>query len=196
MGAQNTRKPKILAFSGSARSGSFNQQLVENAARAAEAAGAEVRLINLGDFPMPIMNQDLEREEGQPRNGTKLKELFIRSDALLIAAPEYNSSITPLLKNAFDWVSRKVGDEPPLVAYKGKVVALLSASPGRLGGLRGLIHVRSILGYLGAIVLPEQHAISSASDAFDDDRKLVNEKDIKRVEEVVGELVSVTSRLV
>lgn len=196
MSAQNTRKPKILAFSGSARAGSFNQQLVENAARAAEVAGAEVRLINLGDFPMPIMNQDLEREEGQPRNGTKLKELFIRSDALLIAAPEYNSSITPLLKNAFDWVSRKVGDEPPLVAYKGKVVALLSASPGRLGGLRGLIHVRSILGYLGAIVLPEQHAISSASDAFDDDRKLVNEKDVKRVEEVVGELVSVTSRLV
>lgn len=195
MSARGTKIPKILAFSGSARAESYNQQLVENAACAAEAAGAEVRLINLGDFPMPIMNQDLEREEGQPNNGTKLKELFIQSDGLLIAAPEYNSSITPLLKNAIDWVSRKVGDEPPLVAYKGKVVALMSASPGRLGGLRGLVHLRSILGNLGSIVLPEQHAISSASDAFDDDRKLVNERDITRVDEVVGELVSVTARL-
>ena len=195
MGAKDSKKPKILAFSGSARASSFNQQLVENAARAAEEAGADVRLINLGDFPLPIMNQDLEREEGQPKNGTRLKELFVQSDGLLIAAPEYNSSITPLLKNAIDWVSRRVGDETPLVAYKGKVVALLSASPGRLGGLRGLVHVRAILGNLGAIVLPEQHAISSASDAFDDDRKLVNERDIKRVREIVEDLVSVTSRL-
>lgn len=195
MSAQNSKKPKILAFSGSARAGSFNQQLVENASRAAEDAGAEVRLINLGDFPMPIMNQDLEREEGQPENGSRLKELFIQSDGILIAAPEYNSSITPLLKNAIDWVSRRVGDEKPLVAYKGKIVALLSASPGRLGGLRGLVHVRSILSHLGAIVLPKQHAISSATDAFDDDRRLINEKDMERVREVVGDLVRVTSLL-
>ena len=195
MTAKSGKKPKILAFSGSSRAGSFNQQLVENAARAAEDAGADVRLINLGDFPMPIMNQDLEEKEGQPENGTKLKQLFIESDGLLIAAPEYNSSITPLLKNAFDWVSRRVGDETPLVAYKGKVVALLSASPGRLGGLRGLVHVRAILGYLGAIVLPKQHAVSSAGDAFDHDRKLVDESDVKGVRDVVDQLVSVTSRL-
>ena len=195
MAAQRDKKPKILAFSGSSRAKSFNQQLVENAARAAEEAGADVHLINLGDFPMPIMNQDLERKEGQPENGTRLKELFIESDGLLIASPEYNSSITPLLKNAIDWVSRKVGDEEPLVAYRGKVVALLSASPGRLGGLRSLAHVRAVLGHLGAIVLPKQHAVSSAGDAFDDDRKLVNENDVKRVREVVSELVDVTSRL-
>ena len=82
MSAHGTKKPKILAFSGSARADSFNQQLIENAARAAEEAGADVRLINLGDFPMPIMNQDLEREEGPPRHGTRLKELFIQSDGL------------------------------------------------------------------------------------------------------------------
>lgn len=195
MSEQATKKPKILAFSGSARADSFNQQLVENAARAAEEAGADVHLINLRDFPMPLMNRDLEREEGPPKNSTRLKELFIRSDGLLIASPEYNSSITPLLKNAFDWVSRRSGDETPLVAYKGKVVALLSASPGRLGGLRSLAHVRAILGYLGAIVLPEQHAIPSASDAFDGDRKLVNERDIRRVREVVGDLVAITAKL-
>ena len=195
MTANGVEAPKILAFSGSARGDSFNHQLIENAARMAEEAGAEVRLINLGDFPMPIMNQDLERNEGQPKNGTRLKELFIRSDGLLISAPEYNSSITPLLKNAIDWVSRRVGDEPPLVGYKHKVVALLSASPGRLGGLRGLVHLRSILSYLGAIVLPEQHAISSASDAFDGDRKLARESDINRVRSVVNEFVHFTSKL-
>lgn len=195
MGSARTKKPKILAFSGSSRAGSFNQQLVENAARAAVEAGADVRLINLGDYPMPIMNEDLEREQGQPENATRLKELFISSDGLLIASPEYNSSITPLLKNAFDWVSRKVGDETPLVAYKGKIVALLSASPGRIGGLRSLMTVRSILGYVGAIVLPKQHAVSSAGDAFDADRQLVNDKDIEAVREVARQLVDVTSRL-
>lgn len=188
-------KPKILAFSGSARKDSFNQRLVENAARAAEDAGAEVRTINLGDFPMPIMNQDLEREQGQPENGTRLKALFVEHDGFLLASPEHNSSIPSLLKNAIDWVSRKVGDEPPLVAYKGKTAAILSASPGRLGGLRGLVHVRSILSNLGVLVLPEQHAVSSAASAFDDDGKLKDDGDIERVKNVAARLVDVLSRL-
>ena len=188
-------KPKILAFSGSARKDSFNQRLVENAARAAEDAGAEVRTINLGDFPMPIMNQDLEREQGQPENGTRLKELFVEHDGFLLASPEHNSSIPSLLKNAIDWVSRKVGDEPPLVAYKGKTAAILSASPGRLGGLRGLVHVRSILGNLGVLVLPEQHAVSSAASAFDDDGKLKDDGDIERVKNIAARLVDVLTRL-
>lgn len=188
-------KPKILAFSGSARSGSFNQRLVENAAHAATQAGAEVRLINLRDFPMPIMNQDLEKEHGQPEHGTRLKQLFIEHDGILLACPEHNSSITTLLKNAIDWVSRRVGDEKPLVAFKGKTVALMSASPGKLGGLRGLVHVRSILGYLGMLVLPEQHAVSSAGSAFDDDGKLVNDADIEKVTAISRRLVEVSARL-
>lgn len=188
-------KPKILAFSGSARKDSFNQRLLENAARAAEDAGADVRIINLGDFPMPIMNQDLEREQGQPENGTRLKALFIEHDGFLLASPEHNSSISSLLKNAIDWVSRKVGDEPPLVAFKGKTAAILSASPGRLGGLRGLVHVRSILSNLGVLVLPEQLAVSSATSAFDDNGNLINDGDIDRVKNISTRLVDVLSRL-
>ncbi|MBT8099942.1 MAG: NAD(P)H-dependent oxidoreductase [Gammaproteobacteria bacterium] len=195
MTGKKTARPKILAFSGSARTSSFNQTLVENAARAAESAGAEVRLINLRDFPMPIMNQDLEREQGQPEHGTRLKELMIEHDGFLIASPEHNSSIPALLKNAFDWASRRVGDEAPLIAYKGKTTALLSASPGRLGGLRGLVHVRAILGNLGAFVLPEQHAVSSANKAFDDDGRLVNDFDIDKVNGIAERLVTTTAAL-
>lgn len=188
-------KPKVLAFSGSARKASFNQRLVRNAARAAEDAGAEVTVINLVDFPMPIMNQDLEAEQGQPEHGTRLKKLFIEHDAILLAAPEHNSSITALLKNAIDWVSRRVGDEAPLVAFKGKPVAIMSASPGRLGGLRGLVHVRSILSNLGMLALPDQHAVSSAGSAFDDDGELANDADQKRVREIASRLVEITKKL-
>lgn len=188
-------KPNILAFSGSARKDSLNQRLIENAARAAEDAGANVRIINLRDFPMPIMNQDLEREQGQPENGTRLKALFVEHDGFLLASPEHNSSISTLLKNAIDWVSRKVGDEPPLVAYKGKTAAILSASPGRLGGLRGLVHVRSILSNLGVLVLPEQLAVGSAMSAFDENGRLINDGDIDRVKDITSRLVDVLSKL-
>lgn len=188
-------KPKILAFSGSSRKASFNQRLVENAARAAESAGADVTLINLGDFPMPIMNQDLEREEGQPEHAARLKKLFMEHDGLLVSTPEYNSSITPLLKNAIDWVSRRVDDEPPLVAYKDKVAGLVSASPGKLGGLRSLNHFRSILQNLKVMVVPEQFALGSAGSAFNDDGRLEDEDNRKRVEAVAKRLVAVLERL-
>jgi NAD(P)H-dependent FMN reductase len=187
--------PKILAFSGSAREDSFNQRLVENAAAAAAAAGAAVTLINLREFPMPLMDQDLERDQGEPEHAARLKQLFIEHDGLLIASPEYNSSVSPLLKNALDWVSRQVGDEPSAVAYKGKTVALLSASPGRLGGIRGLVHVRSVLNTLGALVLADQGSVSSAFSAFDDEGKLVNQHDIDRVTGVAAQLVDVLTRL-
>ena len=188
-------KPRVLAFSGSARQESFNQRLVAFAARAAERAGAEVRVINLRDFPLPLMNEDLEREQGQPEPAAKLKALMAEHDGFLIASPEYNSSISPLLKNTIDWASRKVGDEPSMVAYKGKTAALLSASPGRLGGLRGLIHVRSILGNLGVLVLANQVALSSAYSAFDDDGQLVNEADVERVESQASEFVELLRRI-
>ena len=188
-------KPKILAFSGSIRKESFNQRLIENAARIAEDAGSDVSLISLGDFPMPIMNQDLEREQGQPEGGTRLKQMFVEHDGVMIASPEYNSSISPLLKNSIDWVSRKVGDEPPLLAYNGKVAAIMSASPGRLGGLRGLVHVRSILSNLGMLVLPDQLALGSAGSAFNDNGLLVDDGDRGRLQRVVARQVDLLKRL-
>lgn len=182
---------RVLAFSGSARQGSYNQRLVEFAAGLARNEGADTRVINLRDFPMPLMNQDLEREHGLPDEALRFKDLLKHHDALLIASPEYNSSITPLLKNAIDWASRRVGDEPPLVAYKGKITGLISASPGRLGGMRSLAHVRSIMSNLGTFVIPAQASVSGAGDAFDDDGRLSREGDAERVRQVVAELVRV-----
>ncbi|MHC2069078.1 NADPH-dependent FMN reductase [Bremerella sp. T1] len=169
-------RPKILAFAGSARRDSFNKKLVRIAARGAEEAGAEVTLLDLADFPLPLYDGDLEAEQGIPENAKALKELFLAHQGLLLSCPEYNSSITPLLKNTIDWVSRPFEGEQPLAAYKNKICALMSASPGGLGGLRGLVHVRAILQNIGVIVLPKQMAISQANNAFADDGSLNDSK--------------------
>ena len=175
--------PRILAFAGSARRESFNKRLIKIAAAGAEAAGAKVTLIDLADYPLPLFNQDLEAEEGLPEKAVALKKLFLENDGLLLSCPEYNSSISPLLKNTIDWVSRQAPGEGPLAAYKGKVATLMSASPGRLGGLRGLVHVRSILGNIGVLVLPEQVSVSEAHGSFTPDGK---HKDGKMHESIEG----------
>jgi NAD(P)H-dependent FMN reductase len=156
---------RILAFAGSTRRESFNKKVVSIAVKGARDAGAEVTLIDLKDFSLPLFDQDLEAEQGMPENGKKLKKLFIDHDGLLIASPEYNSSITGVLKNAIDWVSRPAPGEPSLVAFRGKVATLMSASPGALGGLRALVHVRSILGNLGVIVLPDGSLVDPKQQA-------------------------------
>jgi chromate reductase, NAD(P)H dehydrogenase (quinone) len=167
--------PKILAFSGSARNGSYNQQLVQIAALGAQQAGAEVTIVNLGDYPMPIMNQDLEMAEGMPKPARAFKELLIEHDGFLIASPEYNSAFSPLLKNAIDWASRREGDEAPLLAFRGKVAVIMAASPGALGGLRGLVFLRMLLANLGITVLPDQQAVPLADKAFHADGYLLDD---------------------
>ncbi len=185
------KRPKILAFAGSTRKGSFNQQLVQIAAKGAISAGAEVSVINLGEYPLPIFNEDLEKE-GQPEHARRLKELFIQHDGLLISSPEYNSSVTPLLKNTIDWVSRGDDTNPPLAAFTGKVSGIMAASPGGLGGLRGLVHLRSILSNIGVLVIPQQMAIPKAFEAFKEDGDLADEKQqaaIRGIGESVANLV-------
>jgi chromate reductase, NAD(P)H dehydrogenase (quinone) len=174
--------PRILAFAGSARRESYNKRLLPIAARGARQAGAEVTVIDLADFPLPLMNQDLEAAEGLPVQAKQLKQLFLDHQGLLIAAPEYNSSLTPLLKNTLDWVSRSVPGEPPLAAYRDKVAALMSASPGALGGLRGLVHLRSMLGNIGVLVLPDQVAVPRAAEAFAADDSLIDAQQSQRLE--------------
>ena len=166
--------PKILAFSGSARSGSYNQQLVKLAATGAKQAGADVTVINLADYPLPIFNQDVETAEGLPANAKALKSLFAEHDGFLIASPEYNSAFSPLLKNSLDWVSRKEAGETYQVAFRDKVAVIMSASPGALGGMRGLVFLRMLLGNLGMTVLPEQKAIPNADKAFDAEGNLLD----------------------
>ena len=182
--------PKILAFAGSTRAASFNKKLAEAAAELARSAGAEVTSIDLRDYPLPLYDGDLEEEQGLPENAKKLKALLHGHDGFLIASPEYNSSISGVLKNSIDWASRaETDDEPPLVAFRGKAAALLSASPGALGGLRGLVTLRSILSNIGVIVLPDQVAVSKAHEAFDDEGKLKEERVAGQVAKLANGLV-------
>lgn len=188
-------QPTILAFAGSARRGSFNKQVIRIAARGAEQAGAKVTLIDLADYPLPLFDQDLESESGPPANAAKLFELLKSHDGLMLASPEYNTSITPLLKNTIDWTSRKFGDVSGLTAYQGKVAVLMSASPGALGGLRGLIHLRAILGNIGVIVLPEQVAVMQAHNALDEQGNLRDAKQLASVERLGTRLTEVLGKL-
>lgn len=185
-------KPKILAFAGSLRRDSFNKKLVNIAVEGATQAGADVTLIDLRDFPMPIYDGDIEAGSGLPENAKKLKELFRAHDGLLIACPEYNSAITAVLKNVIDWVSRPETDAKPLECFDGKVAALVSASPGAFGGMRGLVIVRYILGNIKVILLPNTISIGSAADAFADDGTL---KDGKKTETVKGVGAALASAL-
>ena len=175
--------PRILAFAGSLRQASYNKKLVRLAAEGAWAAGAEVTVADLRDYPMPVYDEDLEKAQGLPEMAMKWKQLLISHHGFLISAPEYNSSITAALKNAIDWASRPSPGEPPLVAFRGKSASLMSASPGQLGGLRGLVTVRSILGNIGVLVLPDQLAIARAHEAFTADGSL---KDAQQLEAIRG----------
>lgn len=174
---------KVLAFAGSLRKDSYNKQLARCAADAARAAGAEVTFVDLAELPMPIFDEDLEKRDGMNPNARKFKELLIAHQGLLIASPEYNSSVSASLKNAIDWASRPEPGEPGLIAFAGKVAGLMAASPGALGGLRGLVTLRMILSNIQVLVLPEQIALTQAHEAFNADGSL---KDAKKQETVAG----------
>ncbi len=190
-----TMTPRILAFAGSTRRDSFNKKILQQAVKGAREAGAEVTVIDLKDYPLPLFDQDLEAEGGMPAPGAELKQLFIDHDAFLIASPEYNSSISGVLKNMIDWVSRSAPDEPPLVTFKGKVATLMSASPGALGGIRGLVAVRSLLGNMGVVVLPDQLAIGKAHEAIRPDGTLADPNIQEGIEKLGQTLASFLSKL-
>lgn len=188
-------KPKILAFAGSARERSYNKMLVRIAEEGARRAGAEVTVADLRDFPIPIYDGDLEERDGIPANVLKFRQMMMAHQGLLIASPEYNSSITPLLKNTIDWVSRPVGGEHGLAPFRNKAAALLSASPGGFGGLRGLVHLRAILGNIGVIILPDQLAVAKAHEAFQPDGTLTNPKQQAAVEVLGANLAELLAKL-
>ncbi len=189
-------QPKIVAFAGSLRAGSYNKKLAALAAEAARAEGAEVVVVDLRDLALPLFDEDLEAATGLPEGAAKLKALMRDSDGLIIASPEYNSSVTAALKNALDWASRaEAKDEPPLAAFRGKVAALCSASPGALGGLRGLVTLRSILGNVGVLSLPDQVCIPAAHEAFTDDGRLKDERKTRQVSALVNHLVGTLRKL-
>lgn len=188
--------PRILGFAGSLRAGSFNKKLVQIALGGARAAGAETTFLDLRDVPMPVFDEDIEASDGLPSGARKLRELLQSHHAFIIASPEYNSSITAALKNAIDWASRPAPNEKPLACFAGKIAALVSASPGTLGGLRGLVHLRAILGNIGVIVLPDQFAVSKAHESIGPDGRLVDAKQQAAVEAIGATIAATTAKLI
>ncbi|MCK5714182.1 MAG: NAD(P)H-dependent oxidoreductase, partial [Hyphomicrobiaceae bacterium] len=185
-----TTTAKLLFFAGSARTGSHNKKLAQLGAMIAEANGIPATFLDLGDYPMPIYNGDSEASEGPPENATKLKTVLEAHTGVFIASPEYNASISPLLKNTLDWLSRvRAEGEAPLEVFKTRVFAVGSASPGGMGGLRSLITLRHVLELgLGALVLPDQFAVPRAHDAFGEDGHLTNKEAQERYKLLIQKL--------
>jgi chromate reductase len=163
---------KILALCGSARRDSLNQKLLDIASLGAVDAGAQVSAIRWPDFPLPIYDGDWEAEHGLPERARALKALLAQHHALLVATPEYNGGYPALLKNALDWASRPSESDPTgLEVFAGKVAAVVSASPGALGGMRAQIALQISLNKLGVLVIPNSFALGLAHQAFDEQRR-------------------------
>ena len=183
--------PKVLVLAGSIRTGSFNARLAALAAKEIARAEAEVTRISLLDFPLPLYDGDHEARAGPPENAVKLKRMFCAHQGVFIASPEYNASLTPLLKNAIDWISavREPG-EPALAAFQNRVFALGAASPGRSGGMQSLIALRQVLAVgCRALVIPEQVTIPNAESAFDEMDQLTDARAATQLKLVVRRLV-------
>ena len=164
-----TSTRKIVVFTGSTRKNSFNKKLAKAAAAIAEAKNVEVTYLDLADYEAPVYSGDIEADSGLPESMRKLKSILAASDGLLIATPEYNGHVPPVLVNCFSWASRKEGDEQGMVAFEGKFAGLMATSPGRLGGIRVLPRLRASLSDLGVMVVPGFVSVPSASNAFADD---------------------------
>ena len=190
---------KILVFAGSARRDSLNKKLARVGAEAVRAAGGEATFVDLDDYPIPVYHGDLEAKEGMPENARKLRALFLAHDGLLIASPENNQSITSLLKNTIDWLSRDIGDgkgvNSGLAPYRGKVVGIMNATPGPYGGVRHLYHLRQVLSGLQTIVLPNQVQLAHADQAFDESGALKDERWSKALATLAKALVEMTDKL-
>lgn len=180
---------------GSLRAGSYNKQLVRLVASQIERnLGVTLDEIDLNEIDLPMFSEDLE-SGGCPDSVLELKERMIACDAILFASPEYNGSLSGALKNAIDWASRPRAGEEALACFRGKTAGLLAASPGELGGLRGLRHLRQILTQVGMIVVPTEYALSKAHESFDEDGNLIDEKCAARAQGVGDELVRVAKAL-
>ena len=187
---------KLLFFAGSACTDPLNKKLASLAASMVKDAGADVTYIDMRDFEMPLYDGDDEAQNGIPANAIKLKKLFVEHDGFFIASPEYNSSMPPLANNTLDWLTRPHEEnEPPLVAFNGKVAALGAVSLGGLGGIRGLVQLRMMLGHIGVTVVPTQVAINFGMKAFGDDSQLTDDMQAKFLQGTIDEFIKTTDRL-
>lgn len=182
--------PRILVFAGSIRTGAFSASTADAATKELALQGADVTRISLADYPLPLMDEDLEKEKGIPENALKLARQIAAHDGLLIASPEYNASIPPLLKNTLDWVSRVRRDGgQPLRPYNGKVAALCSSSDGNFAGIRGLYHLRAVLMACQVEVVTPQCSVARAGEAFDEEGQFREERLRRQMETVCRALI-------
>jgi len=187
---------KILVIPGSLRTGSLNARLAAVAAYEFAAAGAEVTRLSLGDFPLPIYDGDLQTKSGVPKHAVNLKRMIGAHHGVLIVTPEYNSSVPPLVKNTIDWVTRvQDPNETRGQVFRERAFAIAAASESRLGGVRSLAALRLILSACHATVIPNQLALSLASEAYDDMDRLKQPADIEALQAMVRQLIDVSQRM-
>jgi chromate reductase, NAD(P)H dehydrogenase (quinone) len=190
-----SKQPKILAFAGSLREHSYNKRVLKAAIQGAEKAGAAVTFVNLRDYPMPVYSPDDHARDGFDENAFELQRLLTRHDGLLIASPEHNGSIPAALKNAFEWASRQNDTYKKSDVFLGKVAAIISASPGALGGIRALLHLRDVLTSLEVNVLPSEIAVSFVNDKFAGDSPGMTDERMKaRLENLGAALVDILKK--
>jgi chromate reductase len=183
--------PKILAFAGSTRKESFNKRLAKIALLAADSAGADTTFIDLHDYDMPLYSGDFIAEHGMPDGVIAFKEMLKSHNGFFIASPEYNGSLTGTLKNAIDWATIKGEDEERMACWNGKIAGLVSASPGGLGGIRGLHHLRTILAGIGTFVLPNHLAVGNSTANLNNDTHIADENLQKQLNNLAIEMVRV-----
>ncbi len=181
-----SRKLKILAFAGSLRRKSFNKRVLQTAIKGAQNAGAEVTLVDLRDYPMPLFNSDDEAAFGIDENALRFQGLLTEHDGFLITSPEYNGSLSGALKNAIDWASRPSDKYQRSDVFQGKFAAIMTASPGSFGGVRVLSHMRDVLTSIGVYVLPTEIAVSFSGEKFSGDGEEMTDERTKGVLENLG----------
>jgi NAD(P)H-dependent FMN reductase len=180
------KKPKILAFAGSLREHSYNKRVVKTSIEGAKNAGAEVTYVDLKQYSIPIYDADEHEKFGFGKNALAFQKLLSEHDGFLIASPEYNGSLPSGLKNAIDWASRKSENYAMGEVFKGKVAAIMTASPGVFGGIRCLAHLRGVLSILLVNVLPSEIAVSKVHELFDGDSETMKDEKMKKILEDLG----------
>lgn len=192
------KQPRIVVMAGSRRREALSRRVAQACAQAVREAGAEVELVDLGDYPAPLYDGDLEAAAGLPEGVVRLQRVLHASDGLLVVNPEYNGSLTPLLKNTLDWCSRPNPADPERSGgkvYAGRAAAVVGSSPGALGGMRVLFHVRDVLGYLGMQVIPQQLAVGKAGEAVGAEGRLLDAAQQGMLEGLAAALVDTARRL-
>jgi chromate reductase len=188
------RAPKILVFAGSNRTGALSGRVAALAAKELSLLDADVTLITLADYPLPMYDGDLENGGGVPQNATKLARLLAAQGGVFVSTPEYNRSLPPLLKNTIDWISRVKSSGT--VPYRGKAYAIAGSSDGRFGGSRAVVDLRKVLAAaLGALVIPQQYELPNAQHAFNESGELLDERASRALKSVTAALVETTRRI-